>query len=101
MTCNKCYNEHHDQCMEQAGMFSCGCDCLKKWFDIIWFIENQFSTILTYWIKNIKKKMELFLMIKKKCDRCGSFLGVESQKTKQRFCGNCKKKFKLYPNQWY
>ena len=37
-------------------------------------------------------------MIKKKCDRCGAFLGVESQKTKQRFCRNCKKKFQLYPN---
>lgn len=35
-------------------------------------------------------------MIKKKCDRCGSVLGTESKKTKQRFCGNCKKKFQLY-----
>ena len=35
-------------------------------------------------------------MIKKKCDRCGSDLGTESKKTKQRFCGTCKKKFDLY-----
>ena len=34
-------------------------------------------------------------MIKEKCDRCGSFLGTESKKTKQRFCGNCKRKFQL------
>jgi len=26
-------------------------------------------------------------MIKKKCDRCGSPLGTESKKTKERFCG--------------
>lgn len=30
LICNKCYNGHHDQCMGKAGMFSCGCDCLKK-----------------------------------------------------------------------
>ena len=35
-------------------------------------------------------------MIKKKCGRCGSILGVESMKTKQRFCGKCKKKFQLH-----
>ncbi len=29
LICNKCYNEHHDQCMGKAGMFSCGCKCLK------------------------------------------------------------------------
>ena len=28
--CNKCYNEHHDQCMGKAGMFDCGCICLRK-----------------------------------------------------------------------
>ena len=28
--CNKCYNEHHDQCMEKAGMFDCGCICFRK-----------------------------------------------------------------------
>ena len=28
--CNKCYNEHHDQCMGKAGMFSCSCNCMKK-----------------------------------------------------------------------
>jgi len=28
LICNKCYNEHHDQCMGKAGMFSCGCTCL-------------------------------------------------------------------------
>ncbi len=38
-------------------------------------------------------------MIKEKCDRCGSHLGTESKKTKQRFCGNCKKKFQLYGSQ--
>jgi transposase-like protein len=36
------------------------------------------------------------VMIKEKCDRCGSSLGTESKKTKQRFCGNCKKKFQLH-----
>ena len=36
------------------------------------------------------------IMIKEKCDRCGSYLGTESKKTKQRFCGNCKRKFQLY-----
>ena len=35
-------------------------------------------------------------MIKQKCDRCGVFLGTESKKTKQRFCGNCKRKFQLH-----
>jgi len=25
-------------------------------------------------------------MTKEKCDRCGSFLGTESKKTKQKFC---------------
>ncbi len=29
LICNKCYNEHHDQCMGKAGMFDCGCKCLK------------------------------------------------------------------------
>ncbi len=28
--CNKCYNEHHDQCMGKAGMFDCGCICFRK-----------------------------------------------------------------------
>lgn len=28
--CNKCYNEHHDQCMGKAGMFDCGCEGCKK-----------------------------------------------------------------------
>ena len=28
--CNKCYNEHHDQCMGKAGMFDCGCIECKK-----------------------------------------------------------------------
>ena len=36
------------------------------------------------------------IMIKQKCDRCGSILGTESKKTKQRFCGNCKRKFQLH-----
>ncbi len=27
--CNKCYNEHHDQCMGKAGMFECKCQCLN------------------------------------------------------------------------
>ena len=31
LTCNKCYNGHHDQCMGKAGMFDCGCKCFKKW----------------------------------------------------------------------
>ena len=35
-------------------------------------------------------------MIKQKCDRCGAFLGTESKKTKQRFCGKCKRKFQLH-----
>ena len=35
-------------------------------------------------------------MIKKKCDRCGAVLGEDSRKTKQRFCGNCKRKFQLH-----
>jgi len=30
LTCNKCYNGHHDQCMGKAGMFDCGCECIKK-----------------------------------------------------------------------
>ena len=30
LTCNKCYNDHHDQCMGKAGMFDCGCKCFKK-----------------------------------------------------------------------
>ena len=30
LTCNKCYNGHHDQCMGKAGMFDCGCECFKK-----------------------------------------------------------------------
>ena len=30
LICNKCYNEHHDQCMGKAGMFACGCKCLKS-----------------------------------------------------------------------
>jgi len=34
-------------------------------------------------------------MIKKKCDRCGSPLGTESKKTKERFCGKCKNCGKL------
>ena len=29
VTCNKCYNKHHDQCMQKAGMFSCDCNCLS------------------------------------------------------------------------
>ena len=37
-------------------------------------------------------------MTKEKCDRCGSSLGTESKKTKQKFCGNCKRKFQLYRN---
>ncbi len=28
--CNKCYNEHHDQCMGKARMFDCDCKCFKK-----------------------------------------------------------------------
>ncbi len=28
--CDKCSNEHHDQCMGKAGMFDCGCKCFKK-----------------------------------------------------------------------
>jgi hypothetical protein len=28
--CNKCYNEHHDQCMGKAGMFDCGCEGCKN-----------------------------------------------------------------------
>ena len=35
------------------------------------------------------------IMIKEKCDRCGSSLGTETKKTKKRFCGNCKRKFQL------
>jgi len=35
-------------------------------------------------------------MIKEKCNRCGSPLGTESKKTKERFCGNCKRKFQLH-----
>lgn len=31
ITCNKCYDGHHDQRMEKAGMFDCGCRCLEKW----------------------------------------------------------------------
>lgn len=27
--CDKCDNEHHDQCMGKAGMFNCGCNCFK------------------------------------------------------------------------
>ena len=30
ITCDKCYNEKHDQCMGKAGMFDCGCKCFKK-----------------------------------------------------------------------
>jgi len=30
LTCNKCYNGHHDQCMGKAGMFDCDCKCFKK-----------------------------------------------------------------------
>ena len=30
LTCNKCYNEHHDQCMGKAEMFDYGCDCFTK-----------------------------------------------------------------------
>jgi len=30
VTCDKCYHEYHDQCMEKAGMFDCDCQCLKK-----------------------------------------------------------------------
>lgn len=30
VTCNKCYNQHHDQCMGKAGMFDCECKCFKK-----------------------------------------------------------------------
>ena len=30
IVCNKCDNEHHDQCMGKAGMFDCGCKCFKK-----------------------------------------------------------------------
>ncbi len=42
------------------------------------------------------------IMIKEKCDRCGSALGTETKKTKQRFCGNCKRKFQLqkYKKVW-
>jgi uncharacterized Zn finger protein (UPF0148 family) len=35
-------------------------------------------------------------MIKEKCNRCGTPLGKESKKTKQKFCRNCKQKFDLY-----
>ena len=28
--CDKCNNEHHDQCMGKAGMFDCGCNCFRK-----------------------------------------------------------------------
>ncbi len=30
LTCNKCDNDHHDQCMGKVGMFDCGCKCFKK-----------------------------------------------------------------------
>ena len=30
LLCNKCYNEHHDQCMGKAGMYDCSCKCFKK-----------------------------------------------------------------------
>jgi len=29
LTCNKCYNNQHDQCMGKAGMYECNCDCFK------------------------------------------------------------------------
>ena len=32
-------------------------------------------------------------MIKEKFDRCGSLLGTEGKKTKQKLCVNCKRKF--------
>jgi hypothetical protein len=28
--CEKCYHEHHDQCMGKAEMFDCDCKCFKK-----------------------------------------------------------------------
>lgn len=28
--CDKCDNDHHDQCMGKARMFDCGCKCFKK-----------------------------------------------------------------------
>jgi len=30
VTCEKCFHEHHDQCMGKAGMFDCDCKCFKK-----------------------------------------------------------------------
>ncbi len=28
--CNKCVNDHHDQCMGKAGMFDCDCKYFRK-----------------------------------------------------------------------
>ncbi len=30
VTCTKCYNEHHDECMGKTGMFDCDCKCFKQ-----------------------------------------------------------------------
>lgn len=30
VTCNKCYNEHHDQCMGKSDMFDCDCKCFNQ-----------------------------------------------------------------------
>ncbi len=46
--CNKCYNEHHDQCMGKAGMFDCGCICLRKpvEFNFSSFPKNNFKGLI-------------------------------------------------------
>lgn len=30
VTCDKCYYEHHDQCMGKTGLFNCDCKCLRE-----------------------------------------------------------------------
>ena len=67
--------------------------------ELILFNMNYKTTVfchLNILNSSLKEIMGQYLMIKKKCDRCGSVLGDESRKTKQRFCGRCKKKFQLY-----
>jgi len=30
VTCIKCYQKHHDQCVGKAGLFDCDCEICKK-----------------------------------------------------------------------
>ena len=92
LICNKCYNEHHDQCMGKAGMYACGCECVKK-RKIMEFLEEK----IHLWIDSaryVKAKPGVYILYNRKLEPI--FIG-ESENLQKQFGNYLDSGFQNYP----